>query len=90
MFATRPKEEKEGLDMSLGMGLMIGTAIEFQNTIINLIKEYNSKDIEVIPITVLEQAIMEASMKTLSPEGLVGSAIVSNYSKKEKEAEECK
>ena len=89
MFATKPqdeKQEKHSQRMDLGMGLMIGTAVESQHQLIELIQEYDKKGIKEVSIEVLKQIISEASMKTISPEGLLGSMILSM----KKEAEQCK
>ena len=56
---------KEKEDMSpVDAGMLIGTAVEFQDVILNLIAEYNQKGIEEIPISVLIQALVESSVKT--------------------------
>lgn len=68
------------------MGLMIGTAVESQHQLMELIQEYDKKGIKEVSIDVLKQIIAEASMKTIGPEGLLGSMILSM----KKEAEQCK
>lgn len=57
---------KEKEDMSpVDAGMLIGTAVEFQDVILDLIAEYNQKGIEEIPISVLIQALVESSVKTV-------------------------
>lgn len=68
------------------MGLMIGTSVESTHQLMQLIQEYDKKGIKEVSIDVLKQIIAEASMKTISPEGLLGSMILSM----KKEAEKCK
>lgn len=85
--AERDKKIAKKLkEFGLGMGLMIGTAVESQHQLIELIQEYDKKGIKEVSIEVLKQIISEASMKTISPEGLLGSMILSM----KKEAEQCK
>lgn len=90
MFATKPQDkknqEKHSQGMDLGMGLMIGTAVESHHQLMELIQEYDKKGIKEVSIDVLKQIIVEASMKTIGPEGLLGSMILSM----KKEAEQCK
>lgn len=94
MFTTNPQDKKNqekdlqgrSLGMDLGMVLMIGTAVESNHQLMQLIQEYDKKGIKEVSIDVLKQIIAEASMKTLSPEGLLGSMILSM----KKEAEKCK
>lgn len=66
-----------------GMGLMIGTAVETQGLLMELIRDYEDRGIEEISLLVLKQMIVEASLKTMSPKGLVGQMILNSEKEEE-------
>lgn len=74
MFTTKPSDDetKNESKMNFMTGMMVGTSVEFQHIIVDLIHEYRKKNISEISISVLEDALMQATIKNMSPEGLLG------------------
>lgn len=72
MFKTEDK--KNGIT-DLQIGMMVGTAMEFQNKLMKLMEEYENKGIKEIPISVLRDMISVSFMENISPKGLVGMMI---------------
>lgn len=72
MFKTKDKKDEI---TNLQIGMMVGTAVEFQNNLMKLMHEYENKGIKEISISVLKDMISESLIKNISPEGLLGMMI---------------
>lgn len=71
---TNP-QQKPSFSSKLMTSMMVGTSVEFQHSLMGLMSEYEKKGIQEISIEVLKQMMFESTMKTISPEGLVGSQL---------------
>lgn len=67
-------EDKNGIT-DLQMGVMIGTAMEFQNKLMKLMQEYENKGIKEISISVLRNMLSVSLIENIGPKGLVGTMI---------------
>ena len=72
MFKTKDKKDEI---TNLQIGMIVGTAVEFQNELIKLMQEYENKGIKEISISVLKDMIFESHIKNISSEGLLGMMI---------------
>lgn len=70
----KTKDKKEQIT-NLQMSMMVGTAMELQGNLVELMQEYENKGIKEISISVLKDMISESFIKNISPEGLVGMMI---------------
>lgn len=62
MFKTKDKKDEI---TNLQIGMIVGTAVEFQNELIKLMQEYENKGIKEISISVLKDMIFESHIKKI-------------------------
>lgn len=69
MFENKENDERYSIGHQFMMALSVDTVMHFQHTVIDLMNKYRANNIDVVPISELENCMQESVSQALGSEG---------------------